>query len=213
MTKIQRRVQALLAVAALGAAGMFLGGEGWLGIDFGPVGAALLYAALWVFVIYLARHAREVFPEAWSLAEKQAWVSLVFVSLISCHVMNLLADLPELGAEADHLRNAATSPLWTNLGLLITGWVVVASMVRRQEAGGVTLDERDLRIAHTASRFAEGAMLVLVICLVVALVTLPEYSRNWLRPMIAANVLLALLIARLLVANMYTVLRYRRERA
>ena len=63
MIRNQRRVQALLAVAALGAAGMFLGGKGWLGIDFGPVGAAVLYVALWAFVIYLAKYAGEGFPE------------------------------------------------------------------------------------------------------------------------------------------------------
>lgn len=212
MIKIQRRVQALLAVAALGAAGMFLGGEGWLGIDFGPVGAALLYAALWLFVIHLAKYAGEVFPEEWSPAEKQAWVALVFVSLISFHMMNLLAALPDLGADSDRLRNSATRPLWTNLGLLIFGWIVVASMLRKQDAGNVGLDERDLRIAHTASRFADGAMTLLIIWLVVTLVALPEYSRSWLRPLIAANVLIALLIARTLVENIYTVLRYRRER-
>jgi hypothetical protein len=212
MSRIHRRIQGLLAVAALGAAGMFLGAEGWRGIDFGPVGATLLYAALWVFVIHLAKYAGEVFPEEWSLAERQAWVALVFVALISLHMLNLLAALPDLGAEADRLRNSATRPLWTNLGLLIVGWIVVASMLRRQAGGGVELDERDLRIAHRASRFADGSLLLLIIGLVVALVALPEYSRTWLRPMVAANVLISLLIARALVENACTVLRYRRER-
>src|ERR1044072_1103160 len=100
MTRIQRRVQALLAIAALGAAGMFLGGDGWLGIDFGPIGATLLYAALWGFVIYLAKGAGEVFPEEWAPAEKRAWVALAFVALISLHMLNLLAALPEIGIDA-----------------------------------------------------------------------------------------------------------------
>jgi hypothetical protein len=212
MIRIQRRVQALLALAALGAAGMFLGGEGWHGIDPGPVGAALSYAALWLLVVWLARHPGEVFPEEWSLAERQAWVALVFVALISFHMINLLAALPALGDAADRLRNSATRPLWINLGLLIVGWIVVAAIVRRQGVGGVQLDERDLRIAHRASRFADGSMVLLIISLVVALVALPEHSRTWLRPMIAANVLIALLIARALVENVYTVLRYRHER-
>ena len=211
MIRNQRRVQALLAVAAMGAAGMFLGGKGWLGIDFGPVGAAVLYVALWAFVIYLAKYAGEVFPEEWSPAEKQAWVALVFVALIGFHVLNLLAALPDLGPEADRLRNSATRPFWTNLGLLIFGWIGVSSMLRKQDAG-VGLDERDLRVAHAASRYADGALMLLVICLVVTLVALPEYSRTWLRPSIAANVLIALLVARALVENICTVLRYRRER-
>src|SRR5678815_5359459 len=80
MIRNQRRVQALLAMAALGAAGMFLGPDGWLGIDFGPVGAAVLYGAVWLFAIHLAKFAGEVFPEHWSPAEKQSWVALVFVA-------------------------------------------------------------------------------------------------------------------------------------
>jgi len=212
MTRVQRRAQALLAVAALGAAGMFLGGEGTFGIDWGPVGAALLYGALWVFVIQLARHAGEVFPDEWSRAEKQAWIAMVFVALISLHVSSFIAVLPGLGAEADQLANPATRPLWTNLGLLILGWIVVSALSRRQDVGGVELDERDLRIAHGAARFTDGVTTLLVVGLVVTLVVLPEYSRSWLRPLIAANLLIALLIGRALVANIYTVLRYRRER-
>jgi len=212
MTRIQRRVQVLLALAALGAAGMFLGGEGWLGIDFGPVGASVLYGALWVLVIHLARYAGQVFPEEWSPAEKQAWVALVFVALVSFNMINLLAALPSLGAAADQLRNSATRALWTNLGMLILGWIVVSGILRKQDAGSVERDERDLRIAHKASRIADGVMTLFIILLVVALAALPEQSRTWLRPLIAANVLIALLIARTLVENIYTVLRYRRER-
>jgi hypothetical protein len=210
--RIQRRVYALLAVAALGTAGMFLGGESWMSIDFGLIGAALLYAALGVFVLQLARHASEVFPGEWSLAEKLAWVALVFVALIAFHMVNLLVALPDLGPEADRVRNSATRPLWTHVGVLAVGWAVVSSMVRKQEGASVALDERDLRIAHTGARFADGTMTLLIICLVVALVVMPEYSRTWLRPLIVANVLIALLIARGLAENIYTVLRYQRER-
>jgi hypothetical protein len=203
----------LLAVAALGAAGMFLGPDGWHGIDMGPVASAVLYAALWLFVIHLAKFSGEVFPDTWSPAEKQSWVALVFVALITFHVANLLLALPALGPEADRLRNSATRPLWINLGMLIFGWIVISSMLRKQYAGNVQLDERDLRIAHRASRFADGALALLIVWLVVALIALPEQSRTWLRPLIAANVLIALLVARSLAENIYLVLRYRRERA
>jgi len=213
MTKALRRTQVLLAVAALGAAGMFLGPDGWHGIDIGPVASAVLYAALWLFLVHLAKFSGEVFPEQWSQAEKQAWVATIFLALVSFHVANLLIALPDLGAEADQLRNSATRPLWLNLGMLIFGWIVIGSAVRRQDAGTVQLDERDLRVAHRASRFANAMLALLIVWLVVALVTLPEQSRTWLRPYIAANVLIALLIARTLLENIYTVWRYRRERA
>jgi len=213
MTKALRRTQVLLAVAALGAAGMFLGPDGWHGIDIGPVASAVLYAALWLFLVHLAKFSGEVFPEQWSQAEKQAWVATIFLALVSFHVANLLIALPDLGADADRLRNSATRPLWLNLGMLIFGWIVIGSAVRRQDAGTVQLDERDLRVAHRASRFANAMLALLIVWLVVALVTLPEQSRTWLRPYIAANVLIALLIARTLLENIYTVWRYRRERA
>ncbi len=50
MAKKHRFLQTMLAIAALGAAGKCLGVEGWLGINLGSIGIALLYAALWVFV-------------------------------------------------------------------------------------------------------------------------------------------------------------------
>lgn len=212
MTKIQKRTQWLLAMAALGAAGMFLGPDGWFGIDIGPVGAAVLYAVLWLFVIHLAKHAGEVFPEHWSPAEKHSWVALVFLALITLHVGNLLLALPGLGEVAEHARNPASRALWANLGLLIFGWIVIGTMLRKQDAGGVQLDERDLRIQHRAARVADGWMSLLIVWMVVALFAMPEQSRNWLRPMIVANALIALLIARALIESIYTVWRYRRER-
>jgi len=81
MIPVVRRTQVLLAVVALGAAGMFLGPDGWHGIDVGSAGSAVLYAALWLIVVHLAKFSGEVFPDQWSLAEKQAWVGIVFMAL------------------------------------------------------------------------------------------------------------------------------------
>jgi hypothetical protein len=90
-------------------------------------------------------------------------------------------------AAPGQLRNPATRPVWFN--------------------------ERNLRTAaRFAARFADGGSSLLIVWLVVTLVTLPEHSRTWLRPLAAANVLIALLIARKLVANIYAALSYRRER-
>jgi len=211
MTKIQRRAQVLLAMAALGAAGMFLGPDGWFGIDIGAIGAAVLYGVLWLFVIYLAKYSGQVFPEHWSPAEKQSWVAVAFLALISLHVANMLFALPGLGEAADQVKNPATRALWSNLGLLIFGWIVIGTQLRRQDTGGVQLDERDLRIQHRAARVADGAMSLFIVWVIVTIFALPEQSRSWLRPMIVANALIALLIARALIESIYTVWRYRRH--
>jgi hypothetical protein len=52
-----------------------------------------------------------------------------------------------------------------------------------------------------------------MIGLVVMLATMPEHARGWMRPLIVGNALIGLLIARQLAESIYTVLRFRRERA
>ncbi len=74
-------------------------------------------------------------------------------------------------------------------------------MPRKQDARGMLFDERDLRIAHRASRIADGALALLIVWLVVTRMLLPEQSRTWLRSLIAANVLIVLLVVRTLVQS------------
>ena len=72
---------------------MFLGPDGWLGLDIGPVGAAVLYAALWLLAIHVSRHSEEAFPADAPLAERVAWVAVVFVTLIALNWMNFISSL------------------------------------------------------------------------------------------------------------------------
>jgi hypothetical protein len=213
MTTAHRRSWLLLCLAALGAAGMFLGPDGWLGIDIGPIGSAVLYAALWLLLIHLSMHSEEAFPADAPLAERQAWVAVVFVSLIALHWLNFVIALRGLGAEADQISNPASRPFGVNLGMLIVGWIVVASVLRSGNRDAVELDERDLRIQRAASRAGSGLMALLIVGLISALVTQPELLAPWLRPLIVANVLVGLLIANTLTENAYIVVRYRREHA
>jgi hypothetical protein len=127
--------------------------------------------------------------------------------------VNLVLALPGLGEEADRLRNAATRPASGHFGMSIFGWMVMGSILRKQDSGGVQFDQRDLRIAHRASRVADGALALLVVWLVVALMALPDQSRTWLRPLIAANVLVGVLVVRALVESICTLWGYRREHA
>jgi hypothetical protein len=213
MTALHRRSWLLLCLAALGAAGMFLGPDGWFGIDIGPVGSAVLYAALWLLLIHLSKHSEAAFPIDASLAERQAWVSVVFVTLIAFHWFNFTMALGDLGEEADQISNSASRPFGVNLGMLVFGWIVVSGVVRAGERGAVQLDERDLRIQHAASRVGSGVMAVLMVGLISILATQPELLWPWLRPLIVANALIGLLIAKTLTENVYIVVRYRREHA
>ena len=213
MTTIQRRTAVVLALAALGATGMFLGPDGWFGIDIGPTGAALLYAALVFLAAHLARHGDAAFPEDASLAERQAWVSLLFVTLIAVHFVNFLLVLPGLGEAADRISNPHSRRFAINLGMLIFGWIAVSGALRTQNRDAVELDERDMRIHHAAGSVASGLMAMLMIGLVVLLAWYPEQSRAWMRPLIVGNALIGLLIARSLAEYAITVVRYRRQHA
>ena len=189
---------------------MFLGPDGWLGIDIGPVGASVLYAALWLFVIHLSKHSESAFPPDSSLAERQAWVSVAFVTLITLHWLNFMAMLPGLGAQADEISNPASRRFAINFGMTIFAWIVVAGVVRSGNREAVELDERDLRIQHAAGRVGSGLLAVLIIGLISALATQPEIFSPWLRPLIVANALIGLLIAKTLAECVYTVVRFRR---
>jgi hypothetical protein len=212
MAALQRRTQILIALAALGAAGMFLGPDGWLGIDIGRVGAAVLYATIWLFVVHLSRSPEGIFPEQASPAERQGWVALAFVSLIACHFLNFIAALPSLGVAADYISNPASRRFGINLGLLLVAWIVVGGILRAQNGEGVEADERDLRIQHSAQRTAGGLLSALIIAFVALLAIFPEQAQQWMRPLIVGNLLLGLLIARTLTESIYLVARYSRER-
>ncbi|HEU4778652.1 MAG TPA: hypothetical protein VFS58_02090 [Steroidobacteraceae bacterium] len=213
MTTLHRRSWLLLCLAALGAAGMFLGADGWLGIDIGPVGSAVLYAALWLLLVHLSKNSEAAFPVDASLAERQAWVSMVFVTLIALHWLNFTIAFRDLGAQADQISNSASRPFAINLGMLIFGWIVVAGVVRAANSESVELDERDLRIQHAANRAGSGLLAMLIVGLISALAVQPELLSPWLRPLIVANVLVGLLIAKTLTETVYTLVRYRREYA
>jgi len=192
---------------------MFLGPDGWFGIDVGPVGSAVLYTALWLFALHLSKHSEAAFPADAPLAERQRWVSMVFVLLIAIHWLNFVMALRELGAEADQIFNSASRAFGIHLGMLVVGWLVVSGIVRAANREAVQLDERDLRIQHAADRASSGLVAVLIIALISALVMQPGLLTPWLRPLIVANALAGLLIAKSFTENLYTVARYRRELA
>ena len=190
---------------------MFLAPDLWLGVDIGHVGSAVLYAALLLFAIHLSKHSDAVFQADAPLAERQAWVSVAFITLIACLWVNFIVDLPELGAYADLISNSASRAFSVHFGMLIAGWAIVTGMVRSANGEEVELDERDLRIRHAANRAGSGLAAMLIIGLIGLLAIPPELLAPWLRPMIVANALIGLLIAHTLTQNVFIVMRYRRS--
>ena len=213
MTTVHRRSWLLLCLAALGAAGMFLGPDGWLGIDIGPIGSAVLCAALWLLLIHLSKHSEEAFPRR-RASGRAPGLGCRGVRLADCASLAELRHRPSRACvEVDQISNSASRPFGIDLGMLIVGWIVVASVLRSGNRDAVELDERDLRIQRAASRAGSGLMALLIVALISALVTQPELLAPWLRPLIVANVLVGLLIASTLTENVYTVVRYGREHA
>jgi hypothetical protein len=125
--------------------------------------------------------------------------------LVALHFLNFLGALRDLGAEADRMLNSASRPFGVNLVMLLIGWIVALRVARGGNRETVELDERDLRIQHSAHRAASGLMAVLIVVLISALMTQPD--------LIVANALIGLLMAKTLTENVYTVWRYRREHA
>ena len=71
-------------------------------------------------------------------------------------------------------------------------------------------DERDLRLRHRADRAGDWALTLIVINGIIVLASVPrELLSWWLAPIVLANVLIGLLIAKSLVEHVVLTLSYR----
>jgi cell division protein FtsW (lipid II flippase) len=88
-------------------------------------------------------------------------------------------------------------------------WQFLSHLIGRH-AGKVQLDERDLQVRQAASRAGDWVLTVIVIAAVCALALVPmPLLERWLAPIVLANLLIGLLIARLLVKHLALTLAYR----
>jgi hypothetical protein len=204
------RAWILLGVGLIAAiAALFGPAQPWGGVDIGATGAAVfvltMVAAIWLF----ASAGERVFPEHMSISERRAWVGLVFIAIVlagftrQMWVLSGQAEIPERIGELFHRRFIERYPL------IVIVWGVIAHLIGRREEG-VDADERDLRLRHRANRAGDWALTLIVIGSIIVLALVPQALLSWwLAPIVLANVLFGILIAKALVEHLVLAYAYR----
>jgi hypothetical protein len=209
-----RRLWAALIVLMLCSFAAYLFGpaERWWGVDVGATGASLFHLSLAGLLVLIGLKRGEVFPDAWSLAERRAWTGMAFSTLILVgfgKFLWLLAALETVPARPYELPARHLLSLIVGLGI---AWGISAHLLGRG-AGPVDHDERDLRLRFEADRAGDLALCLAVVgsVLLLANVSAPTLTW-WLEPMVLANVLIAVLVGKLLVEYAALVALYLRAR-
>jgi hypothetical protein len=214
MLSVSRLARAILGLALVGAtASLFGPQERWWGVDIGTTGAAVFGLTLWAGAWLFVRYPDRVFSADWSIAERRAWVGLVFVLLVFLNFLRFMTAMAQLDATPMSLAELPSRHFMWNLFVLLIAWAVVANALRGTQTEVVELDERDQRFRYEADRAGDWTLTLVVIGGVVLLATLSaERLSWWLAPLIAANSLIGLLIVRSLVEYVFLVTRYAQAR-
>lgn len=204
--------QVLMVVAAFGALAMLFGpASRWFGVDLGATGASLFFLSLAGLITLLAMKPGDLFPDEWSLAERRGWVSLVMTTLILVTLVKYVWVLAGMDPAPTWIGELPRRPL-SNVVVLAIAWGVCEGLLRRG-AGPVSEDERDLRLRLAADGIGDLALSLAIVACVVLLASLQAaYLEWWLKPLVLANVLIALLIARSLIENLALITLYARAR-
>jgi len=181
----------------------------WLGVDIGATGAALFMivmgAAIWMFAV----QGETIFPDDMSVAERRAWVGLVFIGIILLSFARHLSVMA-----ADEIVPVFPDRFFgrhfvQRLFPMIVVWSVISHLIGRS-AGGIEKDERDLRVRHRADRVGDWAFTLVVIAGIVVLAAVPAAQLAWwLEPVVLANVLIGLLIVKSFVEHVALAYTYR----
>jgi hypothetical protein len=213
MWSAQRLAKVLLWVGVLSVSAAVLGpGEPWGAVDIGATGAAIfmltLLAGIWLFAV----RAAGVFPEEMSVTERRAWVGLLFTSIILLSFARELWYLSTLGVIPTSPNDLFLRRFVERLIPLVIAWSVISHLIARA-AGGMEADERDLRMQAHANRAGEWALTLIVIGCIGVLASVPAALLAWwLAPVVLANVLIGLLIAKSLAEHLALTLQYRAAR-
>jgi hypothetical protein len=211
MTSVQRLAAGLTGLAVVASVAALWGpSEPWAGIDIGAVGAAVfglaLVAGAWLF----ARRANDVFPGHMSVAERRAWVGLLFVAIMLASYLRQLWALSGEAVVPQYIQGLFAHHFVQRLFVLILAWSLISHLIGRA-AGGVETDERDIRLRHRADRAGDWALTLIVIAGICVLASVPAAQLAWwLAPIVLANLLIGLLITKALVEHVALAVIYRR---
>jgi hypothetical protein len=213
MASVSKLGWVLLCVAVIGATASLFGPHApqW-GVDIGATGTVLFVSALWSGAWLLAKNPDRIFSSAWPIAERRAWVGLLFLLLIFLSYLRFMWALGLHDAPQSLSELPSRHFIW-NLIVLLIAWAVVSKTIGG-DASSIDFDERDHRIQRAADRAGDTAFTVITIGCIVLLMAVPAQRLEWwLAPLIAAQVLVGLLIVRTLSEYLYLVVSYLRERS
>jgi hypothetical protein len=211
MTTVQRLALGLAGLAIIASIAALYGpSEPWVGIDIGAVGASIFGLALLAGVWLFASRGDQVFPEHMSIAERRAWVGLLFVSIILASYLRQLWALSGEAQVPQYIHGLFAHHFVQRLFALILAWSLISYLIGRS-AGGMEADERDVRLRHRANRAGDWALTLIVIAGICVLASVPASRLAWwLAPIVLANLLIGLLVAKSLVEHVALALAYRR---
>jgi hypothetical protein len=209
MGSARRQASVLLAIGVLaGLATLFGPGERVGGVDLGATGATVFMLTLIAAIVVFALRAHEVFPEDASVTEQRAWIGALFIGFVLLDYLRFMWTVWQLPAPPPTLDAVYALPFLRRLFVLIIVWEVLSYLIGRR-AGEVQTDERDLRLKNVAGRAGDWSMTLLIVCCVCLLALIPAPLLTWwLSPIVLANVLIGLMIARSLVEHVVLTIAY-----
>lgn len=210
MHPAQRLAWVLVTAGVLAAAAALFGPSApWLGMDLGAIGAGAFALCVILSIWLFATRSNEIFPEHTSIAERRAWVGLVFLAIVLASFTRGMLMLSAHGDIPEHIHDLFAHRFMERYLMLAIAWGVIAHLVGRRH-GGIEADERDLRLRHRADRAGDWAFTLIAIGGIVVLASVPrELLSWWLAPIVLANVLIGLLIAKSLVEHVVLAFSYR----
>lgn len=209
MWSARRQAAVLLAIGAVaGLAALFGPDERLGGVDVGSTGASVFMLALIAAIALIARRSHEVFPEDASVAEQRAWIGALFIGFVLLDYLRFMGAVWQLPEPPPTLTAVFATHFLRRLFVLIVVWAVISHLIGRR-AGEVQTDERDLRLQHVSARAGDLSLtLIIVSCVCVLALTPAPLLAWWLSPIVLANVLIGLLIARSLVEHVVLTIAY-----